>query len=592
MENRFLQPQSFYRPMSEPYVQSRGSHARSYDETSQSFSSAKSVFSRAASTEQRSLVVLIENGGIDLDLSSLADKIIAIIPGGNMVPASMRSKLITLLHDEIKALTDDLMESAELALNHYSTAVPKLYGSVAVLRNSSASYTELKSKLISLSREGKVIDVLVLTHGSADFIAVNGDIDGAKIRQMRTEYGKPLSIRSVYMMNCVGSSLNKAWIEAGARTSCGALRNNYLPEPTTHFFWENWKAGQSFETAATSAYRQTINAMNAMVRGIVSDLLGPIGGLAAGKIDFASADFVQDSAPVVEGPQRNVTIASDSLSFTQSMSSGLATTVLSEKRLKSMSSGNGSAFAVTQTSSYYSPSTSMGRRGEFSRMQNPAIIAGIAVADAVQIGLAGVAIIQSQVNASTGTFQLAFDKAQRLLTNEARTKMPGSMKSKATYNRKIMHIGLILPGQTDTFANADIRVEWEGNPYGEIGTPVFSKDLHNSSDWSRSDASLIITKLDRIPVAGVDPRAWPILYEYHGSYDPPGNGKWEFVGEFELNAFGGLKFNKHDVVSRSLLDFAISGAPDEYVVKGSDFVAATPEIPPEQLEYLKANRPT
>ena len=43
------------------------------------------------------------------------------------------------------------------------------------------------------------------------------------------------------------------------------------------------------------------------------------------------------------------------------------------------------------------------------------------------------------------------------------------------------------------------------------------------------------------------------------TYDPWGNGMFEFSGEFEINAFGGIKFVKHQVVSRSMLDFAIGG---------------------------------
>jgi len=56
------------------------------------------------------------------------------------------------------------------------------------------------------------------------------------------------------MMNCVGSSLNQAWIDAGAKASSGALRNNYLPEPTMYFFWQNWKDGQ---TLRTRSHRRT-----------------------------------------------------------------------------------------------------------------------------------------------------------------------------------------------------------------------------------------------------------------------------------------------------------------------------------------------
>ena len=44
-------------------------------------------------------------------------------------------------------------------------------------------------------------------------------------------------------------------------------------------------------------------------------------------IDFATFDFVRDSAPVVQG-QRSLTISSDALTFTLSKASSLATTVL------------------------------------------------------------------------------------------------------------------------------------------------------------------------------------------------------------------------------------------------------------------------
>jgi len=47
-------------------------------------------------------------------------------------------------------------------------------------------------------------------------------------------------------------------------------------------------------------------------------------------------DFVLDSAPVIQG-QRSVTINSDDLTFTQSLSSSLATTVLPVGLLSAMS---------------------------------------------------------------------------------------------------------------------------------------------------------------------------------------------------------------------------------------------------------------
>ena len=104
-----------------------------------------------------------------------------------------------------------------------------------------------------------------------------------------------------------------------AKTSAGALRNNCLPEPTTHFFWVNSRAGQTFENAVTGAYRQTISVMNETVRGFLD--ASPIPGTStiARLIDFGNFDFVRDSAPVVSG-QRTLTISSDDLTFTQSES--------------------------------------------------------------------------------------------------------------------------------------------------------------------------------------------------------------------------------------------------------------------------------
>jgi hypothetical protein len=600
MENRFLETDSYRKPVARQ--SSRRLEARSASAyasaNGQGVSRAKSVFARSFTADQRALVILIENGGVDLGIPELADKLLAMLPGASMLPESARQKLIVFLRDTIKGFTDTLLESAELAVNRYSSASPEHFGSVSVMRNGTATYTDLKDKLISLSKDGKLIDILVLTHGNADVIAVNGDVTGAKIKQMRAEYGKPLSIRTVYMMNCVGSSLNQAWIDAGAKVSSGAIRNNYLPEPTTFFFWQAWKAGQNFETAVTLAYRKTINAMNDAVRGFIASLLGPLGGMAAGEIDFENMDFVKDSAPVIQG-QRTVSISSDDLVFTQSMSSSLATTVLPVHMLQAMSlsrSASLSRVEVSHSHSYHSPSTTMAWREDYSRMQNPAaVIAGIAVADAVQIGLAAVAIVQTQVNASGGSFQLSYDKAHRLLTPEARTKMPGSQMSKSNYKRDLLGIGKALDASDEIrdhfgWVEANVVIEWEGNPYGEIGTPVFSRNLRTSTDWSKSSAAVVITKLDRIPLSGLDPRAWPILFKYDGHFDPVGNGHWEFTGEFEINAFGGLKFNKHEVVSRSAIEFAI-GKPEDYVRKGKDIVVPIQPIPQEQVNYLKANMP-
>src|SRR6478609_1786774 len=125
------------------------------------------AWAQSLAADTRVLVVLIENGGIDLGIPEVVGDLLDAVPGGGAVPDSVKQALVKAVRDKLKAVTDNLLESAELAVN----------------RN-----------------------------------AANG---------------KPVPLRSVYMMNCVGSSLNQAWLDAGAKASAGALRNNYLPEPTT-----------------------------------------------------------------------------------------------------------------------------------------------------------------------------------------------------------------------------------------------------------------------------------------------------------------------------------------------------------------------
>ena len=175
----------------------------------------------------------------------------------------------------------------------------------------------------------------------------------------------------------------------------------------------------------------------------------------------------------------------------------------------------------------------------------------------------------------------------RLLTAQARTEMPGAQAATNNYRRTLFSVGVGKPG----FAYATIIIEWQGNAYGEIGTPVIRKDLDNSSDWQHSSAVFAISKLDQIPPANTDPREWPVVYHYEGNYDPLENGYWEFSGEFQIDAFGGIKFNRHQVVDRSATGFANLGKPEEFVQKGPDMIAAMPAIPDEQVKYLHTQTP-
>jgi hypothetical protein len=82
-----------------------------------------------------------------------------------------------------------------------------------------------------------------------------------------------------------------------------------------------------------------------------------------------------------------------------------------------------------------------------------------------------------------------------------------------------------------------------------------------------------------------------LVFTYEGTYDPVGNGHFEFSAEFEVNAFGGLKFNRHEVFSRALIEWAIAGKPEDYVQKSADVIVPVPAIPEDQMNYLGTKLP-
>ncbi|MGV0718210.1 hypothetical protein ABQE93_22680 [Mycolicibacterium sp. XJ662] len=652
-------------------------------------------FARAASAADRTLIVLIENGGVDLGLPDLVDRLISEIPdASSIISEGMREQMVTSLRGWLQTTTDNLIESAELTLNRYAATKPATYGDVVVLRNSSATFAELKNALFTASRAGRVIDLMILTHGRDDHIAADGGIDSARIRSLTKDYGGPLNIRTVYMMNCVGASLNQAWLDIGARASAGSHENNYLPEPTTYFFFSAWKNGQTFETAVTSAYRRTIDEINAALRAIITAIAPLAGAVLASKIDVSGLSFVVASRPEVVGAG-DITISSDVLppppagtskgqslvttvmpagsrAWTRQMSvprsvspsgrtfigrwelpgpeldhriaavetflTDRVATALTQPQIDALASfgvGIGAAALLRSTLLKLLDAgnlqevpvemrkwTKLRQDGrivdderlverrqaeaelfgggptpvavpasrevrEYSYQQNPAA-AAIGLAEVVEWGLAAGAIVQAGVQDASGSFSLTYDDAHRLLTPQGRLGMPGVAAATQNYRRRFLVVPQIRVGT----ANAAIDVVWSGNAYGEITSVVFERVLTESSDWSKSDLRITVNAMSRIPVSR-DPREWPITFRYQGAYDPLGNGHFEFQGEIEVNAFGGIRWiSPHQVVSRSFSDVFISGKPEDWVQRGPDVWPATPAIPDEQAKFLRENVPT
>src|SRR5881398_685275 len=164
MDNRFVEMDEYLQQIT-GRTSGNGSDSKSTPssnglENPNKFSISKSYeWARPMSAQDRVLVILIENGGVDLGIPELVDKIISALHLGSVIPDGAKQKFIELLKEKIKSITDNLLETAELSLNRYSGSSPEFFGKVDVLRNSSASYTDLKNKLITHSKDGKIIDL-------------------------------------------------------------------------------------------------------------------------------------------------------------------------------------------------------------------------------------------------------------------------------------------------------------------------------------------------------------------------------------------------------------------------------------------------
>ena len=209
-------------------------------------------------------------------------------------------------------------------------------------------------------------------------------------------------------------------------------------------------------------------------------------------------------------------------------------------------------------------------------------IAGLTAVEAANLGLAGASLLQP-VMTKSGNLTIVSDKTQRLLTPQARQQL-GSIPKK-TYTYPLLWINFDKP----LFGAADalIEVTWEGNNYGEIGGAYVRRNLQNTTAFTKTSLNVSFTKLEKIPPHQMkDPREWPVVFAYDGTFDPWGNGQFEFQGEFEINAFGGLRFTRHEVKSVSLADWALWGKPENIVKKKSDRYYRVPPLPQKQREYL------
>lgn len=164
------------------------------------------------------------------------------------------------LRTSIEGVVDLLAETFETLKANLQ--VPGRYDTLIDLTDTNCTRQNLLNALIAETRRGRTIDLVILGHGSNNWLGLHGEsLTNTTIQSLLTDAIAQgcfsLNIRTVFMCNCYGSTVNDDWIAIGAKTSVGTYHNNYMPEPMTTFFLNDWMGGFRVTDAAQRAYNAT-----------------------------------------------------------------------------------------------------------------------------------------------------------------------------------------------------------------------------------------------------------------------------------------------------------------------------------------------
>jgi hypothetical protein len=137
------------------------------------------------------------------------------------------------------------------------------YDVVHMLTDAACTRAKLLDCLVDEANKGRIVDLIVLGHGSAETLQLHGeDLTDQEIRGLRTDAQargvQTLTLRTVYMCNCFGSTVNDAWVAIGAKASVGSRQSDRMPVPMTTYFVHEYVGGKAVGQAATDAYTATI----------------------------------------------------------------------------------------------------------------------------------------------------------------------------------------------------------------------------------------------------------------------------------------------------------------------------------------------
>ncbi|HSS01356.1 MAG TPA: RICIN domain-containing protein [Kofleriaceae bacterium] len=253
------------------------------------------AFKRRGTLQQKALVVLLQNGGytgglpfnpgfdiatglrfqcdshvVDLGLgASIGDAIRAIgLPTFDrcLSPANWSVTTLTRHYtaaELVRDMTNFVAESIGIATVYGSGAADR-YSKIVILQDNDLRASKVRAQLQALA-SSYLIDVHVLAHGNSTSFGLNGEMNDADLRGLRTIAG--LSLRSVFQQNCNGSGLNSAWLYAGAQVVTGTAGINSMPVAYGPFI-RRWVAGETFFDAVQQSYNDVAPMHQAAYRFI------------------------------------------------------------------------------------------------------------------------------------------------------------------------------------------------------------------------------------------------------------------------------------------------------------------------------------
>jgi hypothetical protein len=165
------------------------------------------------------------------------------------------------LRGMIRGVIDALSETFEDIKN--SLLNLGRYDQVHLLTDNRCKPIELVNALVEETKQGRAIDLVILGHGSeGSLLLKNSALNKQDIRNLmrdaQIEGVDAINLRMVYMCNCYGRTVIEDWLAIGAKVAIGPSRVNYMPEPTTTFFLNNWFGGMTASDAAHDAYERAL----------------------------------------------------------------------------------------------------------------------------------------------------------------------------------------------------------------------------------------------------------------------------------------------------------------------------------------------